>query len=155
MVDFFGEGRVAGCSRCMLWRCTWDLPVILKDHRLRPRSLLSVWSLRWGHFKALYVKFLWQLTDMGTATRCPPLIHNQPSNTLLPQWFNCPICHRCCSHQNKRRDNDHFHPRTNHAVFHSWSKVSKTPHFRVDKLYPLLSVTFFVALSSHLLPAFV
>lgn len=41
-----------------------------------------------------------------TAKQCPLLIHNQPSNTPLLQWFNCPICHGCCSHQTKRHDND-------------------------------------------------
>lgn len=72
-----------------------------------------------------------------TATRCPPLIHNQPSNTPLPQWFNCPICHGCCSPQNKRHDNDHFQSPTRHATFHSWSKVSEMPQFSADEYFIL------------------
>lgn len=120
-------------SLLFFWDC-WMFRVWALGMYLSP---IIVWSRRWGDFKARRAKFFWQLTDMEAAARCPPLIHNQPSNTLLPQWFNCPICHHCCSHQNKRPDNDHFHPRTRHGAFHSWSKVSKMPHFWADKLFIL------------------
>lgn len=122
---------IARCSGCVVWGWTWDLAVIL----MGPST---------EDFKTVYAKFLWHLTDMGTPARCPPLIHNQPTHTLLPQWFNSPICHHCCSHQNKRPDNDSFHPYTRHAVFHRWSKVLKMPHFwHFWSIYPLSSVTFF------------
>lgn len=77
------------------------------------------------------------LLTWETATLWPPLIHNQPSNTPLPQWFNCLICHGCCSHHNKRHDNDHFQSPTRHAVFHSWSNVSVKPFFFPDEYFIL------------------
>ena len=79
-----------------------------------------------------------------TATWCPPLIHNQPSNTPLPQWFNCPICHGCCSHQNKRRNNDRFQSPTRHAAFHSWSDVFEKPNLFTDGYFIISYVSPFL-----------
>lgn len=109
-----------------------DICFTFMDHGVRDHSFLFCWVSRaWEEG----VSKLWALNSPDssltweTATRCPPLIHNQASNTPLPKWFNCPICQGCCSPQNKRHDNDDFPSPARHAAFHSWSKVSELLQF--------------------------